>query len=285
MAIKTYSPLRYPGGKNKLTELVKQVLDDNQMDNSITYIEPYAGGASVALNLLISNRVKRIIINDKDRAIYAFWYCVLNHTNELCEMIINTDITIEEWYNQKEVQNNKNNMDLLSLGFSTLFLNRTNRSGILKAGVIGGINQNGNYKLDCRFNKVELVKKIRLISTYKKRIKLYNFDTVELINNVIIGSRSENFIFFDPPYYKKGSSLYMNYYKHDDHVELAKKISRLRKHKWIVTYDLVDEIISMYNDFQKEIYNLQYSAQRRYKGSEVIFFSKNIIVPNNDIFI
>lgn len=285
MPIKTYSPLRYPGGKNKLTELVKQILDENQMDNSITYIEPYAGGASVALNLLISNRVKKIIINDKDRAIYAFWYCVLNHTNELCEMIINTNITIEEWLIQKEIQNNKKDVDLLSLGFSTLFLNRTNRSGILKAGVIGGFNQNGNYKLDCRFNKEEIVKKIKLISTYKKRIKLYNLDTLELINTVVIGSKSKNFIFFDPPYYKKGSSLYMNYYSHDDHVELSKKIMRLRKHNWIVTYDLVDEIISMYSSFEKRIYNLQYSAQRRYKGLEVIFFSKNTNTPNNDMFI
>ncbi|MBC5630626.1 DNA adenine methylase [Clostridium sp. NSJ-6] len=283
--MKTYSPLRYPGGKNKLTELVKQILDNNQMDNSITYIEPYAGGASVALNLLISNRVKKIIINDKDRSIYAFWYCVLNYTDELCEIIMDTDITIDEWYFQKEIQNNKNDVDLLSLGFSTLFLNRTNRSGILKAGVIGGINQDGNYKLDCRFNKEELVKKIKLISTYKKRIKLYNLDTLELLNTVVIGSKSKNFIFFDPPYYKKGSSLYMNFYNHNDHVELSKKIIRLRKHKWIVTYDLVDEIISMYSKFEKRIYNLQYSAQRRYKGSEVIFFSKNINTPNNDMFI
>ena len=200
-------------------------------------------------------------------------------------MIIDTDVTIDEWYFQKEIQNNKNNVDLLSLGFSTLFLNRTNRSGILKAGVIGGINQNGNYKLDCRFNKVELVKKIKLISTYKKRIKLYNLDTLELINTVIIGSKSKNFIFFDPPYYKKGASLYMNFYNHDDHVKLSKKIMNLRKHNWIVTYDLVDEVISMYSSFEKRIYNLQYSAQRRYKGSEVVFFSKNINVPNNDMFI
>lgn len=285
MAIKTYSPLRYPGGKNKLTELVKQILDNNQMNNSITYIEPYAGGASVALNLLISNRVKKIIINDKDRSIYAFWYCVLNYAEELCELIMDTEITIDEWFIQKEIQNNKNDVDLLSLGFSTLFLNRTNRSGILKAGVIGGINQNGNYKLDCRFNKEELVKKIKLISTYKKKIKLYNLDTLELINTVVIGSKSKNFIFFDPPYYKKGASLYMNFYNHDDHVELSKKIMRLRKHNWIVTYDLVDEILSMYNSFEKRIYNLQYSAQRRYKGSEVIFFSKNINAPNNEMFI
>lgn len=285
MAIKTYSPLRYPGGKNKLTELVIQILNINQLDNSITYIEPYAGGASVALNLLIADRVKNIIINDKDRSIYAFWYCLLNHTDKLCEMIVNTNITIDEWYIQKEIQNNKENVDLLSLGFSTLFLNRTNRSGILKAGVIGGINQNGNYKLDCRFNKEEIIRKIKLISTYKKRIKLYNLDTLELINRVIVGSKSKNFIFFDPPYYKKGSSLYMNYYSHDDHVELSKKIMRLRKHSWIVTYDLVDEITEMYSSLERRIYNLQYSAQRRYKGLEVIFFSKNTNIPNNDMFI
>lgn len=278
-AAKNYSILRYPGGKNKLTNYIKELLKVNNLSN-ITYIEPYAGGAAVALNLLISGTVNKIIINDIDRSIYALWYSVLNHTNELCELIITTNITIEEWYIQKEIQNNKDNCDLLRLGFSTLFLNRTNRSGIIKGGVIGGLSQKGNYKLDCRFNKQAIIEKIKTIASHKNKIKLYNLDTIELINKVIIGSKEKSFIFFDPPYYKKGSSLYVNHYSHNDHVELCKKISKLRKDYLLITYDNVEAISKLYSKFYNTTYSLKYSAQNKYEGSEIMIFGKKLFVSD-----
>jgi len=146
-----YSPLRYPGGKNKLSAFIAKICIDNNINGH--YVEPYSGGASVALFLLMEGFVEKITINDKDRSIYAFWYSVLNKTNKLCERIENAELNIEEWRKQKEVQANKKKADLLDLGFSTFYLNRTNRSGIINAGVIGGIQQNGNYLMDCRFNK------------------------------------------------------------------------------------------------------------------------------------
>ena len=115
-------------------------------------MEPYSGGASVALFLLLEGFVNKITINDKDRAIYAFWYCVLNKTKDLCDKIERTEITIAEWRKQKEIQTKKEKADLLELGFSTFFLNRTNRSGIINGGMIGGVEQNGDYLIDCRFN-------------------------------------------------------------------------------------------------------------------------------------
>ena len=80
-----YSPLRYPGGKNKLSKFISKICIDNNINGH--YVEPYAGGASVALHLLIENRIKKITINDYDRSIYAFWHSVLWDTNKLCGLI------------------------------------------------------------------------------------------------------------------------------------------------------------------------------------------------------
>lgn len=273
--VKTYSPLRYPGGKNKLNKYVNELITIKKLNNSI-YVEPFCGGAAVALSLLINGHVKNIIINDFDRSIYAFWYSVLNYTNELCELIMNTEINIKEWNQQKEIQDRKNSEDLLTLGFSTLFLNRTNRSGIIKAGVIGGKEQKGEYKLDCRFNKADLINKIRLISKYRDNIKLFNLDAGLLIDNIINNQKRKLFIFFDPPYYKQGSNLYTNFYTHKDHVSLANKIKAIKYHSWILTYDNQKEIKDMYKGFKKEMYKLNYSVEKKYKGDEVIFYSNTL---------
>lgn len=273
--VKTYSPLRYPGGKNKLNKYVNELITIKKLNNSI-YVEPFCGGAAVALSLLINGHVKNIIINDFDRSIYAFWYSVLNYTNELCELIMNTEINIKEWNQQKEIQDRKNSENLLTLGFSTLFLNRTNRSGIIKAGVIGGKEQKGEYKLDCRFNKADLINKIRLISKYRDNIELFNLDAGLLIDNIINKQKRKLFIFFDPPYYKQGSNLYTNFYTHKDHVSLANKIKAIKYHSWILTYDNQKEIKDMYKGFKKEMYKLNYSVEKKYKGDEVIFYSNTL---------
>lgn len=280
MAGKNYSPLRYPGGKNKLSKYVTKLLEHNNLLNG-TYIEPYAGGAAVALYLLIDGHVNNIIINDIDRSIYAFWHSVLYETEALCNLIRETHINMDIWSEFKEMQKNKENVPLLELGFSTLFLNRTNRSGIISAGVIGGKNQNGNYKMDCRFNKNQLIEKIQLISTFRDNVQLYNLDTIELINNVINNLENESFIFFDPPYYKKGSTLYVNSYKHEDHIELMNFISNINNHKWIVTYDNVEQISDIYSDFRSVTYSLKYTAEKKYFGSEIMIFSDNINLTDN----
>lgn len=282
MAPKTYSPLRYPGGKNRLAKYVEELINLKKLNKS-TYVEPFCGGAAVALSLLINGHVSNIIINDYDKSIYAFWHSVLYNSKNLCNKIENTQITIDEWYKQKEVQKNKERSNILDLGFSTLFLNRTNRSGILKAGVIGGLNQDGNYKLDCRFNKNDIIDKIKVINKYKDDIKLYNLDTEELVDKVVNKLGKKSFIFFDPPYYKKGSCLYTNFYKHDDHVSLANKIKKIKYHSWIVTYDNIGTVKNMYKGYLKEEYKLNYSAGKSYDGEEVIIYSKTLSRVKNKV--
>src|SRR3989339_1720369 len=103
--MKFYSPLRYPGGKNKLAKFVALVCEKNNISGH--YIEPYAGGSSVALHLLINGYVKEITINDFDKSIYAFWHSILNDTNKFCNLIKKTPITIDEWKKQRDIQKNK----------------------------------------------------------------------------------------------------------------------------------------------------------------------------------
>ncbi|QHE60395.1 DNA adenine methylase [Rossellomorea vietnamensis] len=266
------SPLRYPGGKYKTYEYIKQLIIEN---NCKTYIEPFAGGAAVAINLLLEGAVKKIIINDYDRSIYALWYSILFHPRELTELVYDTQITIEEWHRQKEIQKNKNKSSLLSLGFSTLFLNRTNRSGIVKGGVIGGKDQSGNYLMDCRFPKEKLVRKINIISNLKDQIQIHNLDALIFIENVIKNTRG-SFTFFDPPYFRKGPSLYTNFYNEEDHLLLANKIQKeLKNRKWIVSYDNSPKIKEMYQKLQYIEYYLNYSVSDKRKGIEFMFFSKN----------
>lgn len=276
-----YSPLRYPGGKNRLSKFIAQICVDNNIDGH--YVEPFAGGASVALYLLFENKVNKITINDLDRSVYAFWYSVLNHTEELCTLIRKTKIDLKTWKKQKGIQKNKENRSLLELGFSTLFLNRTNFSGVITGGSIGGMKQNGKYKLDCRFNKEEIIKRIKNIANEKNRITICNLDALDLINKIKKNSSNIQTIFyFDPPYYLKGSTLYLNSYTDKDHQNLSNAIKKIKNADWIVSYDNTDEINKLYSWVKhKNFFNLKHFAYNPREGKEVLFFKDNLIIKNN----
>lgn len=279
-----YSPLRYPGGKSKLTSFISSICDLNGING--VYIEPYSGGASIALNLLIDGVVEKIVINDKDRSIYAFWHSVLYETDSFCKLIEDAVLTVEEWKVQKEIQLKKETIDLLTLGFSTFYLNRTNRSGIIKAGVMGGINQSGNYLMNCRFKKGDLINRIKLIACYKNAISLFNLDAIELIDLISKDINFSNSLFYlDPPYYFKASTLYLNHYKPNEHKEIAKKIQELKGSYWIVSYDNVSEIKELYNERKKIEFSLVHSVYEIREGKEIIFFSDNLSYNESDIFI
>lgn len=273
-----YSPLRYPGGKNKLSAFIAKICIDNDIDGH--YVEPYSGGASVALFLLMEGYVDKITINDKDRSIYAFWYSVLYRTRKLCHLIENAELSIPEWRKQKTVQQNKANEDLLTLGFSTFYLNRTNRSGIINAGVIGGIEQKGNYLMDCRFNKEDLIKRIQMIAKERKKIRLYNKDAIDLIDLIQKENNSNTVFYFDPPYYLKANSLYMNYYESNNHRIVSDKIKSIKNIKWIVSYDNVPEINELYAGCNKKEFSFKHTAYKSRDGKEVLFFSKGLKEPD-----
>ena len=264
-----------------MVDYLKQLLEVNDLCGG-TYIEPYAGGASVALSLLYSKHAGRIKINDIDRSIYAFWYCVLNETEALCRMISDTPVTMENWHAQHEIQREKDTVDLLSLGFSTFFLNRTNRSGILSGGVIGGKDQSGEFKMDARFNKADLIERIERVAGYADLIELTSMDAVELIKHYKRTPAQKTFCYLDPPYYVKGRDLYLNYYNDDDHKAIAKAIKKY-KGKWIISYDAVPFLKDLYKDYRQQEYYLSYSAGNPSKGKELMVYSDGLLLPDAEI--
>jgi DNA adenine methylase len=273
------SPLRYPGGKAAIADFVKSVIVENSLADG-QYIELYAGGAGVAWPLLFEEYVQSVVINDISRSLYAFWHSVLNDTDSLCKLIYDVSVTMHEWHYERSVQENQNNYSLLELGFSTFFLNRTNRSGILRGGVIGGKAQNGKWKLDARFNKEDLIERIQWIARYSSRIRLFNLDATYFIEKILPNLSRKALVYLDPPYYLKGHELYEDHYCHDDHVNLARVVSNQIRQPWIVSYDAVPEIMELYERFRYIQYDLKYSAQEKYTGTEIMFFADQIIMPS-----
>lgn len=273
----TYTPLRYPGGKTQLYSYVKKILDENNLHG--TYIEPFAGGSGLALKLLIKKDVDRIVINDSDPAIFSIWKAILETPDELCHFIESVPITVEEWEKQKEIYITIHEKPSLELAKAAFFLNRTNISGVIKGGIIGGKAQIGTYKMDARFNRENLIKKIMDIFDCRDHIDVYNFDAIELLQPTVLRHYYKAFINFDPPYVIKGSELYMNSYQEEDHKRLRDAISNCSR-KWIVTYDVCPLIEELYGKYRSSYLDINYSANQSRMAKEFVFFSNNLMLPS-----
>lgn len=271
------SPLRYPGGKAKIFPFVSKLIYENNLIGC-SYAEPYAGGAGLALKLLYDEYVNKIFINDLDKSIYALWNTILNNNLRICDWLADVDVTIENWLYYKDIQKRPYLYDDLELAKSTFFLNRTNVSGVIKGGIIGGINQKGKYKIDARFNKIDLIKRIEKIEKFKDRIFISNLDGLAFINRMD-KKKEDVFIYLDPPYFQKGADLYMNFYSKKDHKKLSSKINKT-KSKWMVSYDNHEFILNLYEERRKVNYKLSQSASNRI-GDEILIFSEDLIFKNS----
>lgn len=264
-----FSPLRYPGGKTSLFPLFDNMMKSNSLRN-ITYVEPFAGGAGAALTLLLLEKVDWIVINDLDRAIYSFWQSALFDTLKFIDKLHGTPVTINEWQKQRAIYCDPY-AHTFDLGFATFFLNRTNISGILNGGPIGGLNQNGKWKVDARFNKEKLSRRIHQVAAYKNRISVGNKNGVDLVKDFL--GRSDVLIYLDPPYFKKGASLYLNHFKAQDHIALANVLNDSPDDFWLLTYDNTEEIKSLYSDRETYEFSLNYNAYRSRIGKEILILS------------
>ncbi len=273
-----YSPLRYPGGKGKIARFIREIIRLNGLSDG-RYVELYAGGAAVAWELLITGVVRRVVINDISRPVYAFWNSVLTRTDALCQLIDKTKVTVKAWDKQKSVFRNEESSDELDLGFAFFFLNRTNRSGILNGGIIGGRDQTGDWKIDARYNKDELISRIRKIASLRSRIELTMMDAQEFLAEKAPEWKGKTLVYIDPPYFHKGALLYYDAYEPGDHASIAQSVRELDGLSWIVSYDDVRPIHDLYKSEPWLQYTLNYSARNPSRGREAMFFSKNLEVP------
>ncbi|MNZ84392.1 D12 class N6 adenine-specific DNA methyltransferase [compost metagenome] len=265
------TPLRYPGGKGRLGAWLAELIRHNDLQDGC-YIEPYAGGAGAAVFLLANEYIDRIVINDADPVVHAFWWAVLNDTDRFVDLILSTPVTMDTWHEQRQVLALESAEDLTKLGFATFFMNRTNRSGIIKGGVIGGQGQTGKYKLDARYNKKALADRVSRLGGMRDRVQLFNMDAMDLLSSDSIDLNDDCLVYLDPPYYQKGSQLYRNHYQPEDHAEIAEVVKSL-KTPWLVTYDSCEEIRALYSDAKGVEFSLHYSTHlARPKAQEALFY-------------
>ena len=274
-----HSPLRYPGGKSALYPVIASAIIASKKQQSV-YVEPFAGGASIAWRLLLDGVVDQVIINDADKAVYSFWRTVMESTQWLINKIRSTPVTVEEWRAQRDILVKAKKYSK-ELGFAMFFLNRTNRSGILDAGPIGGYNQNGEYKIDCRFNKEALIDKILKIAKHRSKVKVYNQDISIFLKRFLppCDGVHDVFVYFDPPYYEKGQRLYMNFFSSEDHARLRDAVAQLDC-RWIMTYDDKPEIDRLYESYIKSRFSINYSLSSKKKGGELMIFKDNSCIPS-----
>jgi len=271
-AVNHYSPLRYPGGKGQLAGFFKKLLRGNGLCGG-QYAEPYAGGAGVGLALLMTEHTSHIHLNDSSFPLYCFWRSVIESPEDFCRRVVDTPVTPRVWQEQKRLLARPGDRDYIDIGFAFFFLNRTSRSGVLNGGMIGGKEQHGPWKIDARFGKPGLIRRIERISDYAGRISLYNMDAQRFLVEVVPVLPAKTLLYLDPPYFEKGQRLYDNSYGPGDHSAIAELLQTHVSHPWIVTYDDCEQIRALYANRRGLAYVLNYSAQSHRVGREVMFLA------------
>ncbi|UZM84670.1 DNA adenine methylase [Limosilactobacillus fermentum] len=286
------SPLRYPGGKIKLAPLIKEILNDNPAIKN--YVEPFAGGAGIAINLLLHHLVEHITLNDLDSAIFAFWKAVTEQSSDFLELFDSTEISISEWKHQKEIfdsldsSERLNDSQLLVFGFSTFYLNRTNFSGIIRGATpVGGMNQNGKWKIDYEFNKARLRPLLIEIGKHSNHIDVVNYDMISGMSELSAVSDKyspeETLMFIDPPYVNQGRRLYLPINSMTEHEKVAQQVKNLDC-KWILTYDEIPELIDLYSfTANRYLYTLQYRVRTHRLATEFIAGSENLNLQSSSV--
>lgn len=276
-----HSPLRYPGGKQVLYRVLAHLITTNDAEGG-TYAEPYAGGGGAAIALLYGGYVRRVLINDADPCVYAFWSAMLSKSEQFLELLRTTPVTIREWVKQRDIYRHPKRHSTLRVGFATFYLNRCNRSGIIgNGGPIGGRHQSGPWRIDARFNRVELERRIRKILLYRDSISVSNLDAIEFLRRKVapLAKKDRPFVYLDPPYYAKGESLYLNHYGPADHAQLAAHVKGRLRFPWVMSYDNVPEIRKLYRSLRQVRFDLDYTARERRRGSELLIFKRALVFP------
>ena len=277
--MKYVSPLRYPGGKARLAPFLGDLLKDQAKPLPRVFVEPFAGGAGAGLSLLQQGVVEHLVLNDANPGIAAFWISVLHHTDEFCELIRSTPASLENWYRMKSILDNPLGVDTLTLGFAAFFLNRTNHSGIIeKARPIGGLKQDGKYKIDARYNVDALISRVRSVAALGSRIEVYQRDGVDFLRDYAsVDNVQEVFAFVDPPYVAKGHQLYGFAFTQADHERLANALCSV-PFRWVLTYDDSPVVRGLYPQAWCSGFGMPYSvSQSRRRGRELMVFSEGVV--------
>ena len=243
------SALRYPGSKRRLLPYIRRVLEHNELRPALL-VEPFAGGASVALEALHEGLVGSIGLVDRDPLVASFWRTVFFDTDWLVDRILRISVTLRQWNRLRTAPARTHRQRALAC----LFLNRTSFSGILanRAGPIGGKKQVSEYTLDCRFPRHTLVRRIRQASSYRSQVRFVWCGTwrrtlTRIRQCQARGSLPDDLCYyFDPPFFEKADRLYRFYFQERDHRSFRDSLHQLSD-PWILSYDVAPLLNVLYD--------------------------------------
>lgn len=260
------SPLRYPGSKQRLIPEVVKFVEKNFLAG-MSFVEAYAGGASVSLGLLSLDIVQSVDLVEYDPLVSAFWRAVFLHTDELVGKIDEMDVSLETWTRLGPFREDaSSSSDVLEAAVACIFFNRTNYSGVLGAGPIGGQSQSSGYMIDCRFNKSEITRRIRAAARYKDRVRVHHADAVEFLAHADLRN---SWVYLDPPYHTVGRKLYRYKYEDLDHLRLRNALCNLQA-PWLLSYNLLQETVDLYRNFDQTVVRLPHSARTSKSDLELL---------------
>ncbi len=273
------TPLRYPGGKTWLLDYVKEFLKFHRLE-PIALVEPYAGSASISIGLLRVGLVQEAFISEKDPLIVAFWNAVLENNDELIEYVSTLEISMDTWFSSKKYlsYDSAEKYSTIELAGAFLFFNRTNYSGIIKGGPLGGKRQESSYKLDCRFNRKRIMEKIRNLQGLEGRLHVSESDGIDFMEKMAMNGPEEMIFYIDPPYYGAGKNLYRYYFTDKEHEELSAFLTTLEL-PWLLSYDDAEFIKALYKKKTKFPVYTDYQSGYLKKDVKELLISNYIIPP------
>jgi len=275
------SPLRYPGGKQCLAPFVGALIEGNGL-HGCSYAEPYAGGAGLALRLLLDGVVEGVLLNDKCSLVSTFWQVLFGQTEDLLRRVADTPVSMEVWRQTREVTQHYREFEPVDVAFALFFQNRTNFSGVIDGGVIGGKAQGGKYKLDARYPKGRLLALMGKVAALRDQVKVFNMDALNFMRSHVLSLGNKCFTYCDPPYFVKGQGLYLNAYQPQDHQQVASFLLGCPPEvRWMVSYDNVPEIVGMYKAARLFSFDLPYSAHVKRQGKELLALGPGVVLPKD----
>lgn len=277
------SPLRYPGSKVRITEMVASLLEQNLLVGCHLY-EPFAGGSAVSLGLLANGFVPSATWVERDPLIYTFWKMVKEQPEALIARMMKSDISLSTWKRMLPLRDIKRptKATLPDLGYAGLFFNRTCFSGIIGAGPIGGITQlSSSYKIDCRFNKNELANGIRECSAIIQKVEIMFGDGIAFLQQNCLKMPSHALVYIDPPYVTNGHKLYRYHFDKKQHENLAEAVSDLRG-PWLMSYDNHELIRDLYVGEQAKYVKTYQSLRSSRFVKEILLLSDDFLLPASE---
>ncbi len=276
MSKRYLSPLRYPGGKARVAPYLAALIRGQRVRPRV-YAEPFAGGAGAAVRLLVDEVVRAIRLNDLSPGVAAFWRCVFFETEDFARQIETATVDMSRWHEARGVFESPEGKSTMDLGFATFYLNRCNRSGILGARPIGGLNQTGTWRIDARFNREELAARVRFLGQYRRRVDVTQLDARAFLSEVeSLGD--DLFMYVDPPYIAQGDGLYLDSLSYEDHRQLAAQLVSTSV-PWMLTYDVSEKVTQeLYSGLRTARFDIAHTAQRQHVGSELVVFGPSLDV-------